>query len=225
MTEDRPKTTASQRRLANAASSKGLELYQRWDIPAAIAQFEEATGAEPDNPDHYLHLARVLARDGQYDRSLRALADFLRLEPDSPLTERFERLFATGMDPVERLLTDTMNTHDVPLEEIGAAINMWLEYRISSGRKPLTLRDPGSWAAALDYTVRKVNFREAPLAQLAEWYKTREGAIRRRHLELVETLDILPCDYRYFRGNENPLDKLVEAAEMLEELEERFHQP
>jgi len=39
---------------------------------------------------------------------------------------------------------------------------------------------------------------------------------------LVKTLDVMPCDYRYFRGDQNPLDKLVEAASMLEELEERF---
>jgi len=38
-------------------------------------------------------------------------------------------------------------------------------------------------------------------------------------------LDIMPCDYRYFRGDENPLDKLVEAAVMMEELEERFRRP
>jgi hypothetical protein len=32
----------------------------------------------------------------------------------------------------------------------------------------------------------------------------------------------MPCDYRYFREKDNPLDKLVEAASMLEDLEERF---
>jgi hypothetical protein len=41
-------------------------------------------------------------------------------------------------------------------------------------------------------------------------------------MDLVKTLDVMPCDYRYFRGDQNPLDKLVEAAAMLEELEERF---
>jgi hypothetical protein len=41
----------------------------------------------------------------------------------------------------------------------------------------------------------------------------------------VETLDIMPCDYRYFRDKDNPLDKLVEAAAMLEELERRFREP
>jgi hypothetical protein len=41
----------------------------------------------------------------------------------------------------------------------------------------------------------------------------------------VETLDVMPCDYRYFRGDENPLDKLVEAAELLEALEKRFRRP
>jgi hypothetical protein len=34
----------------------------------------------------------------------------------------------------------------------------------------------------------------------------------------------MPCDYRYFVGSQNPLDKLVEAAELLEQLERRFHE-
>ena len=35
----------------------------------------------------------------------------------------------------------------------------------------------------------------------------------------------MPCDYRYFTGKDNPLDKLVEAAELLRQLEEKFRQP
>ena len=49
--------------------------------------------------------------------------------------------------------------------------------------------------------------------------------MRAYHNDLVQALDIMPCDYRYFRGDENPLDKLVEAAAMLEDLEERFRRP
>jgi len=222
---DRLKTNAQQRKLAQTASAKGLELYARWELQAAITELETAIAAEPNNPDHYLHLARALVRNGEYDKALKALAEFMRLEPDSSITARFERLFATSMDPVEKLVTEVMQAHEVPLEEIGAAVHLWLEFRIAIGRQPINSRDPGGWAGALDYTVRKVNFREAPLSQLAEWYGTRESLIRKRHADLVDALDIMPCDYRYFRGKENPLDKLVEAAEMFERLEERFRQP
>jgi hypothetical protein len=34
----------------------------------------------------------------------------------------------------------------------------------------------------------------------------------------------MPADYRYFTGDDNPLDKLVEAAQMLELLERRFQE-
>jgi hypothetical protein len=34
----------------------------------------------------------------------------------------------------------------------------------------------------------------------------------------------MPADYRYFTGEDNPLDKLVEAAQMLDELEMRFRE-
>ena len=108
------------------------------------------------------------------------------------------------------------------LEHVGAAIQMWLEFRIALGRQPLTMRKPEVWAAALDYTVRKVNFQELTQKRIAALYGISGNSLRARFNDLVETLDIMPCDYRYFRGKENPLDKLVEAAALLEKLEARF---
>ena len=90
--------------------------------------------------------------------------------------------------------------------------------------RSLDLSQPGAWAAALDYTVRKVNFQEATIEEMANWYSISETAVRSNHADLVSTLDIMPCDYRYFRGEDNPLDKLVEAAMMLEDLEKRFRE-
>jgi predicted transcriptional regulator len=76
-----------------------------------------------------------------------------------------------------------------------------------------------------DYTIRKVNFQELSQREIADLYGVSPATVRAYHNDLVQTLDIMPCDYRYFRGDENPLDKLVEAAAMLEELEERFRRP
>jgi tetratricopeptide (TPR) repeat protein len=212
-------------REAQALSEKGLQQYQRWEIEEAIESFEKATKLVPTNPDYYLNLARALARFGNYDRALKALGEFVRYESDVRLVDRFEMLFASAMDEVETLITEKMTKKGVPLDEIGAAIQMWLEYRIALGRRPLSIRKPQSWAAALDYTVRKVNFRDVALKELSEIYGVSESSIRNHHNDLVETLDIMPCDYRYFRDRDNPLDKLVEAAAMLEELERRFREP
>ena len=57
---------------------------------------------------------------------------------------------------------------------------------------------------------------------IAEWYDPQPSSVCRHHLDMVKTLDVMPCDYRHFREGENPLDKLVEAAYMLEEVEEQF---
>nr|HID13287.1 tetratricopeptide repeat protein [Anaerolineae bacterium] len=213
------------RRRAREYEKQGLQAYEEWDIDQAIEYFEAAARIVPDEADYRLHLARALARSGDFDRALRALADFMRVEPDSPLADRFERLFASGMDEVELLLTDKMTTAGMPIEEIGAAIQMWLEYRITLGRDPLIVRKPETWAAALDYTVRKVNLRPVRRREIAAFYGVSDGAVRDRHNDLVYTLDVMPCDYRYFTGKENPLDKLVEAAELLEQLEARFREP
>jgi tetratricopeptide (TPR) repeat protein len=212
----------SDKRRAAQLNEEGLLHYRRWEVEDAVRSFIQAAELDPDEADYHLNLARALVRFGDYEGTLRALGDFLRTEPDQALTERFEQLFGNAMDEVETLLTEVMTQHNLPLDVIGAAIQMWMEYRIAVGRRPLDVSNPPPWAAALDLTVRKVNFREAPLREIAGWYRAQPSTVRKHHMDLVTTLDVMPCDYRYFRGDQNPLDKLVEAAAMLEELEERF---
>lgn len=213
------------RRKAKEHQEEGTRAYHAWDVDRAVLEFEKAVGLVPDEPIYRLDLARALARSGDFDRALRVLAEFMQLAPDSHLAERFERLFASGLDEVEQIVTDKMAEADISIEEIGAALQMWLEFRIALGSKRLIIRKPQTWAAALDYTIRKVNLRPVRRYKLAEFYGVSDSAVRDRHHDLVETLDVMPCDYRYFRGDENPLDKLVEAAELLEALEARFQRP
>jgi tetratricopeptide (TPR) repeat protein len=217
-----PSATLQKARKANVL---GLQRYERWEIDEAIKSLNEAIRLNPEEPDYHLNLARAMARYGDFDAAKRALGSYIRFEPDKDLAERFEQLFGEGMDEVETLVTEQMTQKGVPLEVIGAAVQMWLEYRICIGRRPLIIRKPETWAAALDYTVRKVNFRELRQTDIAELYGVSPSTVRAYHNDLVQALDIMPCDYRYFRGDENPLDKLVEAAAMLEDLEERFRRP
>lgn len=212
-------------RKAEKHGKEGLRAYRRWDIEQALKNFEAAVRLVPDEPEYRLYLARALGRGGDFDQALRMLADFMRMKPNSPLVSRFEPLFASGMDEVEQILTDKMTAAGMSLEETGAALQMWLEYRIALGRGRLIVRKPQTWAAALDYVVRKVNLRPARRYKIAEFYGVSDGAVRDRHDDLVQILDVMPCDYRYFTGKENPLDKLVEAAELLEKLEARFRKP
>lgn len=219
------RASSAQRRKAKEYAQEGLEAYEEWNIDHAIECFTKASELTPEDPDRLLDLARALARGGDFDRALKALAEFIRLEPDSSLAERFEQLFASGMDEVETILTDKMSAAGNPLELIGAAIQMWLEYRIALGRDNLIMRKPETWAAALDYTIRKVNLRSVTRQDIANFYSISDSAVRDRHQDLVSTLDVMPCDYRYFVGKANPLDKLVEAAELLEQLEAHFQEP
>lgn len=209
---------------AQSLNRTGLEHYERWEMESAITLFQEAVRLDDSEPDYHLNLARAQVRMGDYDLMLQALAHFIRTERDKSLVSRFEALFSNALDPIETLLTTIMPKQGMRLEIVGAAIQMWVEYRVTIGRRYLDLSRPEAWGAALDYTVRKVNFQEARIDNLVEWYNTFEAAIRTNHADLVSTLDIMPCDYRYFRGEENPLDKLVEAAMMLEDLEKRFRE-
>lgn len=207
---------------AQSLNRTGLEHYERWELDTAITLFQEAVRLDGTEPDHYLNLARTQVRLGDYELMLQALGDYVRTETDRALVSRFETLFTNSLDEIETHLTTVMPAEGMPLEVVGAAIQMWVEYRVTIGKEFLDLSHPQEWSAALDYTVRKVNFKEAPLGKIAQMYHVSETAIRNGHGELVKTLDIMPCDYRYFRGDDNPLDKLVEAAIMLEDLEHRF---
>lgn len=212
------------KRQASRLNKEGLASYGNWDLEQAVASFTAATEADPDNAEYHLNLARAFARGGDYENAIRALGNYIRTEPDSRLSERYERLFASALDDVEKTLIERMRAERLDLSLIGAAIQMWLEYRIAIGRQPLVIRRPETWAAALDYTVRKINFHQVTRTEMAEAYGISESTLKARHDDLVETLDVMPADYRYFTGRENPLDKLVEAAQMLEQLERRFRE-
>jgi len=218
---DRPVTVTDKIR-AQSLNRTGLEHFERWELESAITLFQEAARLDDSDPEYHLNLARTQVRLGDYEMMLQALGDYIRTETNKSMISRFEALFSNALDGVETLLTTIMPREKMSLEVVGAAIQMWVEYRVTIGKEYLNVSHPEEWAAALDHTVRKVNFQEVPLEKLAAWYETTEGDIRQGHTELVKTLDIMPCDYRYFRGEENPLDKLVEAAVMLEELEQRF---
>lgn len=217
-------TVADVQRRADSYNREGLDCYEKWEVEDAIGKFKEAVRLAPGDPEYHLNLARAQARFGQWEEALVSLRDFLKLEPDTRLHERFRALFQVGMDGVESTLTRTMTGHGLPLEEISAAMQMWWEFRIAAGRRSVSMRKPEVWAAAVDYTTRKLNFRRITQKEMAASYGVSEGALRSRHQELVDTLDIMPCDYRYFRGERNPLDMLVQAAVMLDKLERQFRE-
>lgn len=209
---------------AQSLSEQGLAHYANWELDEAIDCFRKSIRLAPDEAEYHLNLARALARTGDYDLALHSIAEFLRCESSGALAARFQQFFANSFDTVEAILTEKMKARGMSLEDTGAALQMWLEFRIAKGRESITRTAPEAWAAALDYTIQKVNFRDAAEAEIAQFYGTTVARMRARHRQLLETLDIMPCDYRYFTGKQNPLDKLIEAAAMLEELERRFNQ-
>ena len=210
---------------AEQLCQQGLVHYNNWDIERAIEAFRAAIILNKTNPDHFLYLAQCYVRVSNYKGMRKALGQFIHLERDSALVDRFEGLFGNALDPVESLVTETMVEHNASLEIVGAAMQLWLDFKVAVGRDPIQMQAPKlqSWAAALDYTVRKINFYEVEAEILAPWYMVSDQAVLGAYKKLMQALDIMPCDYRYFRGRENPLDKLVEAAMMLDELEQRFY--
>lgn len=205
-------------------NESGLQYFGQWELEKAIESFRGATTGDPDNPEYHLNLARAFARSGNYQEAMRSLGEYLRTETDEDVAARYERLFSSALDGVEEILIEKMRDLEMPLPQIGKGIQMWLEYRITLGRKPLRVKQPESWAAGLTYAVAKINLVEMSPQQIAESFEVSERSLREKYRELVSTLDLMPADYRYFTGEENPLDKLVEAAQLLEEIYGRFHE-
>jgi tetratricopeptide (TPR) repeat protein len=210
------------KRQAAKQNKAGLEYFDNWEIDNAIAAFADAVKGDPDNPDYHLNLARAYARSSDYEHAMQALGDYIRTESDPDVVGRYERLFSSALDEVETVLIDTMRQEEMPLQQIGKAIQMWLEYRITVGRQPLPEAKPNLWAAALAYAIAKVNFTEVERPAIAKAFRVSDKALKAQYQQLISILDLMPADYRYFVGEENPLDKLVEAAQLLEELDAKF---
>lgn len=211
------------KRQAAEQNQAGLDHFENWDIDNAIVAFQKATQLDPSNSDYHLNLARAYARSSDYHHAMQALGDYIHTESDPEVTERYERLFSSALDDVETVLIETMRKEDMPLQQIGKAIQMWLEYRITIGRQSMPQAKPNLWAAALAYAVTKVNFTdEVDRPAIARAFRVSDKALKAQYDTLISTLDLMPADYRYFVGDENPLDKLVEAAQLLEELDAKF---
>lgn len=216
--------TKKNKQKANKWNESGLEHFQSWELAEAVTDFQKAVEAAPDNPDFHLNLTKAYARSGDYDKAMQALGSYLQSEPDSHIAERYERLFSSAMDDVEQILIEGMKKLGLPIQQTGKAIQMWLEYRISIGRRPFRISKPALWAAGLSLAIIRINFLPISRQEVAAAFQVNPRSVKEKFKELVTTLDLMPADYRYFTGEDNPLDKLVEAAELLEKLDKDFHE-
>jgi tetratricopeptide (TPR) repeat protein len=205
-----------------AANDAGLDYFSKWKMAEAITAFQKAVAADGTNPEYHLNLARAYARSGDYEQAMNSLGSYLQNETQEDVASRYERLFSSALDEVETNLIETSRKLGLSVAQTGKGIQMWLEYRITIGRRPLRIPKPELWAAGITYAIIKINFLETPRANVANAYKISERSLKEKYNELVETLDLMPADYRYFTGQENPLDKLIEAAKLLEKLDRDF---
>jgi tetratricopeptide (TPR) repeat protein len=197
----------------------GLKFFGNWEIDHAIAAFRVATSNNPENPNYHLNLARAYARASNYPEAMRSLGDYLHFETDENLTERYERLFSSALDEVEASLIEGMDGMDLPVQLTGKAMQMWLEYRLTVGRETSQRLDqPALWAASLAYLVCKINFLDTSRIEVAAAFEVDLLEMKDRCTLLIETLDLIAADYRYFTGEENPLDEVYQAAQKMDKL-------
>lgn len=201
---------------AAALNEAGLNSFAHWEMDKAIDSFKQAAEMDPDNPEYFLNLARAYARSGSYPDAMRSLGNYLQVEKDEEVAERFEWLFSSTFDKVESSLMEGSQQLDLPMQLVSRAIRMWLEYRLTVGRQPLPKKDPDLWAASLTYLICKINLYDIERVEVASAYGVGLKDLKETNHLIVKSLDLIPADYRYFTGDENPLDKVFEAARQLE---------
>lgn len=194
----------------------GLRFFTNWEMEGAITSFKQATTSDPANPEYHLNLARAYARSGDFGEAMQSLGSYLQVEKDEELAGRFEWLFSSTFDKVESSLVGGTESLELPIQLVSRAIRMWLEYRLTVGRQPLQIRNPDLWAAALTFLICKVNLYDISRVEIATVYGVELQELKETCYLLVESLDLIPADYRYFIGEDNPLDKVFEAAQQLE---------
>lgn len=205
----------SQRKAA-ALNETGLKSFTNWEMDKAIESFKQAAETDPSNPEYFLNLARAYARSGNFPDAMRSLGSYLQVEKNEEVAERFEWLFSSIFDKVESSLMEGTQQLDLPMQLVSRAIRMWLEYRLTVGRQPLHIQEPDLWAASLTYLICKINLFDIDRVEVASAYRVSLNDLKSTCNLIVKSLDLIPADYRYFTGDENPLDKVFEAAQQLE---------
>lgn len=203
-------------RKAAELNETGLKYFTLWEMDKAIESFKLAAKTDPDNPEYFLNLARAYARSGSYPDAMRSLGKYLQVEKDEEVAERFEWLFSSTFDKVESSLMEGTQKLDLPIQLVSRAIRMWLEYRLTIGRQPLHIQNPDLWAASLTYLICKNNLYDIDRMEVANAYQVDLDELKKTCNLMVKSLDLIPADYRYYTGDENPLDKVFEAAQKLE---------
>ena len=217
------KPSASQRKKARKFNEDGLKHFDAWELEESLIAFADAVAADDTDPDYHMNLARGYARSGRFDQAIEALGSYLHVETDEKIADRFEQLFSSALDPVEEGLITGLRELSAPMQLIGKSIQMWLEFRITYGRRPLRIPKPEIWSAALTFAIFKVNMHEITAGEIQAHYNVTERSLKDKYDEIIKTLDLMPGDYRYFVGADNPLDKLVDAAHELDDIYKQFH--
>lgn len=205
-------------------NQEGEAAYTGWKLDVAIERFSKAVKASPKNPEYRLNLVKAYARNSQFDEVMEQLGHYLHVETEQGIAERYEWLFSKALDDVEALLIETMKKMEFPVPLIGKGLHLWLEFKLCYGRRPFRTPKPELWAAAVTYAIVKVNFIDVKKHELATIYQITPRALTEKYNTVLDILDIMPADYRYFAGENNPLDKLIEAAQLLDSLEQQFKQ-
>ena len=216
--------TTIQKELAIKQNQEGQAAYAAWNLEQAIILFTDATKHDPTNPEYRLNLVKSYARNGNYDEVMRSLGEYLHVETETAVSERYQSLFSTSLDDVEKVMIETTRMMEFPVAQISKGLQMWFEFRLTYGRRPFRINKPEIWAAALTYAIVKVNFINIKKHELATIYQISPRALTEKYNALLDLLDIMPADYRYFTGEKNPLDKLIEAAQLLDSLEKQFRE-
>jgi tetratricopeptide (TPR) repeat protein len=164
--------------------------------PGAVGDLSAALIEQRRFNDAFAYLTKVVERyptDQRLVEMLGVAKKFRDQERDR--TPVFPSSSPGPYGAVEELLRERMPEEGFHLEQIDGAIRLWRDY---AGGKEFRLSRPGSWAAAIEYTISRLH-RDARVTQkfVASKYGVSVSAVSNKSKELRSVLELKEGDRRY----------------------------
>jgi tetratricopeptide (TPR) repeat protein len=191
----------------------GWAVLRSGDLAAGEKMLRQAVGLDPTGPGAVGDLSAALIEQRRFGD---AVACLVRAAKEHPSDQRLAEMLAVAKKfrnqerdrtpvlplkspgpygAVEELLRERMPEEGFRSEQIDSAIRLWRDY--ARGRE-FRFSRPGSWAAAIEYTISKL-YKDARVTQkfVASKYSVSVSAVSNKSKELRSVLDLKEGDKRY----------------------------
>lgn len=208
---------------ARLSDGQGLDLHGQWEPESAIQPFTGAAANDPDQPGVRLNLTRAVTMARNDTNAGRTLTEYVPLTKAEKPANGSKRLFRSDLGAVESKLLEGMSALALPVQLMGKAFQMWLDYRQINRRQAfLVLERPAVWACALVFLTCLISLQNADRPKIADQFQVDIEQMTNRCNLICKTPDLTAADLRYFHGGKSQLEGVFENVQFRNPLNKRL---